>query len=86
MSYVTPEKEVYGKASFLVVFIVTWVVIFVLSYYGSPDAYVGLPRSIAGPIIFSTMIAFLIACICYAAGGGTRDPKELTDGITWDHI
>jgi hypothetical protein len=86
MSYITPKKEAYGKASFLVVFIITWVVIFAISYYGSSDVYIGGPRPIVGPIIFSTIIAFLIACFCFAAGGRTRDPKELTDGITWDHI
>jgi ABC-type polysaccharide/polyol phosphate export permease len=86
MSYITSKKEAYGKASFLMVFIITWMVIFVLSYYGSSDVYYGAPPPLLGPIIFSTMIAFLIACLCFAAGGGIRDPKELTDGITWDHI
>jgi quinol-cytochrome oxidoreductase complex cytochrome b subunit len=86
MSYINPEKQPYGKASFLTIFIIFWVMFFVLSYYGSSDAYYGGPRPFVAPFIFSTMIAFLIACFCFAAGGGTRNPKELTDGITWDHI
>lgn len=77
----------YGKVSFLVLFIVVWVGIFSLSYFGSSDVYIGGSPPIGGrpllePVIFSTMIAFLIAGCCYVSGGGTRDPKELTDGIT----
>jgi p-aminobenzoyl-glutamate transporter AbgT len=86
MSYITPEKEHYRKASFLMVFIIMWVVIFAVSYYGSSEVHIGRPRPLVGPIIFSTMIAFLIACFCFAAGGGTRDSKDVADGITWDHI
>jgi hypothetical protein len=85
MSYITPEKESYGKVSFLTVFIITWVVIFVLSYYSSSDVYIGGPRLLVGPVIFSTMIALLISCFFFAAGGGIRNPKDLTDGITWGH-
>jgi hypothetical protein len=90
MSYITPERERYGWVSFLTIFIIVWVVFFALTYYGSPDLYIGpsgeLSRPLAGPIILSTMIAFLIAFCCYAAGGGIRNPKDLMDGITWDHI
>ncbi len=90
MCYTTPQEESYGKSSSLTVFIVFWVVLFALSYYGSSDLYIDpsgeVARPVVGPFIFSTMIAFLIACACYAAGGGVRDRKELTDGITWDHI
>ncbi|MHA1939674.1 MAG: hypothetical protein ACXACD_11230 [Candidatus Thorarchaeota archaeon] len=86
MSYITPEKEPYGKASFLMVFIIMWVVIFALSYYGSSDVYVGGSRPLVGPVIFSTTIALLISCVCFAAGMGIRNPKDLTDGFTLDHI
>jgi len=90
MSYITPEKEHYRWASFLTIFIIFWVVLFALTYYGSSDLYIGpsgeLPRPLVGPFIFSTMIAFLIAFCCYVAGGGIRNPKELMDGITWEHI
>ena len=87
MSYITPERGRYGWVSFLTIFTIVWVMLFALTYYGSSDIYIGpsgeLPRPLAGPIIFSTMIAFLIASCCYAAGRGIRNPKELTDGITW---
>jgi hypothetical protein len=77
----------YGKVSFIVLFIIVWVGIFSLSYFGSSEVYVGGSPPVGGspllePVIFSTMIAFLIAGCCFAAGGGTRDPRELTDGIT----
>ena len=94
MSYITPERERYGWVSFLTIFILVWVMLFALMYYGSSDLYIyvgpsggeEMPRPLAGPIIFSTMIAFLIAFCCYAAGGGIRNPKDLMDGITWDHV
>jgi hypothetical protein len=89
MSYITPEKEPYGKASFLLIFIIFWVVIFALSYYGSSDVHIspsGVFRPLLGPFIFSTMIAFLMAACCFVAGGGIRNPKDVTDGITFDHI
>jgi succinate dehydrogenase/fumarate reductase cytochrome b subunit len=88
MSHITPEKEPYGKASFLVIFIILWVVIFTLTYYGSSAVHYGPYgeyRLLEGPVIFSTLIAALIACLCYTAGGGIRNPKELAGGITWDH-
>ena len=88
MSYITPEKEPYGKASFLVIFIIFWVVIFALTYYGSSAVYYGpygKYQPLEGPLIFSTLIAALIACFCLTAGGGPRNPEKLTGGIIQDH-
>ncbi|MBN2229232.1 MAG: hypothetical protein JW779_06520 [Candidatus Thorarchaeota archaeon] len=75
------HEGLYSIVSFVVLFVIVWIVVFSLSYFGSSDLYVG-GHPLVEPIIFSTMIAFVIAFCCYFAGGGTRDPKELTDGIT----
>lgn len=90
MCYIASDDERYGKASFLTIFIIVWVVTFALSHYGTSNLYIGPGGSVGpplgGPVIFSTMFAILIAGCCYAAGGGARNPKELMDGITWEHI
>ena len=88
--YLTPSEGQYTWVSFLTVFIIVWVVVFALSYFDTTYLYIDpwgrVYRPLAGPIILSTIIAFLIAFCCYAAGGGIRNPKDLMDGITWEHI
>ncbi len=74
----------YSKVSFLVLFVIIWVLMFVLIYI-LPYLFPGTAQNsdyLIQEIIFSAMIAFLIALCCIFARGGTRDPKELTDGIT----
>lgn len=50
-------------------------------------AHIGAPTEnyeafLIQTIIFSALIALPIAICCYFARGGSRDPKELTDGTT----
>jgi len=70
----------YAIASFLTIFVIVWVIMFALSHYGLDTENYG--EFLIQAIIFSTLIALPIACCCYFARGGTRDPKELTDGTT----
>ena len=53
---------------------------FAISHVGAPTEH--YEEFLIQAIIFSTLIAFPIACCCVLTRGGTRDPKELTDGIT----
>ena len=69
-----------GIASFLTLFIIVWVFMFALSHVGSDTENYG--EFLFQAIVFSTLIAIPIACCCTLTRGGTRDPKELTDGIT----
>jgi len=71
----------YGIVSFLTLFIIIWIFMFAISHIGAPTENYG--EFLFQAIIFSTLIAFPIACCCYLTRGGTRDPKELTDGLTF---
>ncbi|TFH07827.1 MAG: hypothetical protein E4H14_07670 [Candidatus Thorarchaeota archaeon] len=70
----------YSKVSFLVIFVIAWVVIFAISHYGT----ITMPydQFLFQTVIFSTLIAFPIACCCFYARGGARDHRELTGGPT----
>ena len=68
------------KVSFLILFAIIWTLVFaVILFIGSTMPY---SEFLIQTAIFSAMIAFLIALFCFFAGGGTRDHRELTDGIT----
>ena len=54
---------------------------FAISHIGAPTESYG--EFLFQAIIFSTLIAIPIACCCYLTRGGSRDPKELTDGLTF---
>jgi hypothetical protein len=74
------HKGRFTIISFIVLFIIVWIVIFLISNIGPiPQNYNAF---LIESILFSALIAFSIACFCYFARGGTRNPKELTDGIT----
>ncbi|MGY5859839.1 MAG: hypothetical protein RTU63_10755 [Candidatus Thorarchaeota archaeon] len=70
----------YGIVSFLTLFIIIWIFMFAISHVGAPTENYG--EFLFQAIIFSTLIAFPIACCCHLSRGGTRDPKELMDGHT----
>jgi len=74
------EKGRYGIVSFIVLFIIVWIFMFIIAHIGAPSE--NYSEFLFQTIIFSTLIAFPIAVCCYFARGGTRDPKELTDGMT----
>jgi hypothetical protein len=74
------HKGRFGIVSFLALFILAWIFFFAISQIGAPTE--NYNEFLFQSTLFSTLIAFPIACCCYLARGGTRDPKELTDGIT----
>jgi hypothetical protein len=78
--YMKLHEGRYGKVSFVVIFIIVWIVIFALAHLGGSTLPYG--EFALQTAIFSTLIAFLVALCCVLSGGGTRDPKELTDGHT----
>jgi hypothetical protein len=79
LSMLKLHKDSFSIVSFLTLFILAWIIFFGISQIGAPaESY---NEFLFQSILSSTLIAFPIACCCYLARGGTRDPKELTDGI-----
>jgi predicted permease len=74
------EKGRYGIVSFIVLFIIVWIFMFIIAHFGAPTE--NYTDFLIQAIIFSTLIALPVAVCCYFARGGSRDPKELTDGMT----
>jgi uncharacterized membrane protein YhaH (DUF805 family) len=74
----------YSKVSFLALFIALFIVISIVIFGISQFSGLSMPYGelLLQTVIFSTMIALLIASCCFFARGGTRDPKEITDGHT----
>jgi membrane protein DedA with SNARE-associated domain len=73
-----------GKTSILSVFIIVWVLLFATSHIGARPMPYG--EFLLANALSSTILAFAIACYCFNARKGTRDPKEQTDGVTLAEI